>query len=94
MRRSRISRCPVHRVRRPFRLHSLHRCPAQQLAGYPLLDYSDTYRINRVGLCLSRHDTLITRPVPEFRNALGARTPLSQLRDHLRQAKYSTREGR
>jgi hypothetical protein len=76
------------------RPHSLHRSAVQQLAGYLLLDYDDTYRINRIGLYLSRHGTLITWHVPEFLNTLGARTPLpqlrTQLRDHLRRAKHST----
>ncbi|QKW48199.1 UvrD-helicase domain-containing protein [Streptomyces buecherae] len=76
------------------RPHSLHRSAVQQLAGYLLLDYDDTYGIDRVGLYLSRQGALITWPVPEFLNALGARAPLPQLRallrDHLRQAKHST----
>ncbi|WP_336246982.1 UvrD-helicase domain-containing protein [Streptomyces cupreus] len=76
------------------RPHSLHRSAVQQLAGYLLLDYDDTYSIDRVGLYLSRQGALITWPVPEFLNTLGARAPLPQLRtrlrDHLRRAKHST----
>jgi hypothetical protein len=74
------------------RPHTIHRSAVQQLAGYLLLDYDDAYGIDRVGLYLSRQGALITWPVPEFLNALGARVPLPQLRtllrDHLRQTKH------
>ncbi|MFC8875999.1 UvrD-helicase domain-containing protein [Streptomyces ardesiacus] len=72
------------------RPHTIHRSAVQQLAGYLLLDYDDTYAINRVGLYLSRQGALITWPVPDFLNALGSRLPLPKLRtllrDHLRRA--------
>jgi hypothetical protein len=66
------------------RPHTIHRSAVQQLAGYLLLDYDDTYAINRVGLYLSRQGALITWPVLDFLNALGSRLPLSKLRTLLR----------
>ncbi|RSM85316.1 ATP-dependent helicase [Streptomyces sp. WAC 01325] len=78
-----------------IRPHSLNRAAVQQLTGYLLLDYDDTYSIDRVGLYLSRHGSLITWTVPQFLNDLGARAPLPQLRrqlrDHLRQSKQAKR---
>ncbi|MEU0568581.1 UvrD-helicase domain-containing protein [Nonomuraea sp. NPDC005983] len=55
-----------------------------QLAGYLLLDYDDGYRINRVGLYLSRQGALITWDVHDFLHRLGARVPLTVLRAALR----------
>lgn len=55
-----------------------------QLAGYLLLDYNDRYRINRVGLYLSRQGTLIVWNVEDFLHRLGATEPLTQLRGRLR----------
>lgn len=51
-----------------------------QLAGYLLLDYDDRYRINRLGLYLSRQGGLITWEVEESLTALGARHTLANLR--------------
>lgn len=68
-----------------------------QLAGYLLLDYHDDYRIDRVGLYLSRQGGLITWPVDEFLHRLGTTTPLPQLRarlrEHLRDAAKAQRSG-
>ncbi|MEU8746503.1 UvrD-helicase domain-containing protein [Streptomyces parvulus] len=73
------------------RPHSIHRSAVQQLAGYLLLDYDDTYGIDQVGIYLSRQGALITWPVTDFLSALGSRVPLPKLRtllhDHLRRAK-------
>jgi AAA domain/UvrD-like helicase C-terminal domain len=55
-----------------------------QLAGYLLLDYNDDYRINSLGLYLSRQGGLITWDVGEFLTALGARHTLANLRTLLR----------
>ena len=55
-----------------------------QLAGYLLLDYDDRYRIDRVGLYLSRQGHLLTWTVPDFLNRLGATEPLPVLRRKLR----------
>jgi hypothetical protein len=66
------------------RPHTIHRSAVQQLAGYLLLDYDDTYSVDRVGLYLSRHGALITWPVPGFLQALGTRVPLPKLRALLR----------
>ncbi|MFG2376939.1 3'-5' exonuclease [Streptomyces sp. NPDC048504] len=75
------------------RPHTINRPAVQQLAGYLLLDYDNTYAIDRVGLYLSRQGALLTWSVPEFHTALGARVPLPRLRallrDHLRQAQRS-----
>ena len=63
---------------------SLGRDEIYQLAGYLLLDYNDQYRINRVGLYLSRQGGLITWDVDEFLTHLGARHSLANLRTLLR----------
>jgi superfamily I DNA/RNA helicase len=55
-----------------------------QLAGYLLLDYNDAYRIDRVGLYLSRQGRLITWGVDEFLHRLGAPAPLPRLRAEFR----------
>ena len=55
-----------------------------QLAGYLLLDYDDQYRIDRVGLYLSRQGHMITWTVPEFLQRAGAIEPLPVLRHELR----------
>ncbi|GAA3485484.1 hypothetical protein [Streptomyces yanii] len=66
------------------RPHKIGRAEVQQLAGYLLLDYDDTYRIDQVGFYLSRQGTLIAWTVPEFLTTLGSRKPLPQLRGGLR----------
>ncbi|MFF3467585.1 UvrD-helicase domain-containing protein [Streptomyces sp. NPDC002619] len=75
------------------RPHTIQRSAVQQLTGYLLLDYDNAYAIDRVGLYLSRHGSLITWSVPDFLNALDARVPLPQLRAllrvHLRQVQRS-----
>ncbi|WP_256107791.1 UvrD-helicase domain-containing protein [Streptomyces sp. ODS05-4] len=73
---------------RPFALKP----PAlYQLAGYLLLDYDDAYAIDRVGLYLARHGTLVAWSVPDFLDGLGAREPVTGLRtllrEHLRNGK-------
>ncbi|MFJ9589714.1 hypothetical protein [Streptomyces acidicola] len=79
------------------RPHTINRPAVQQLVGYLLLDYDDAYAIDRVGLYLSRHGSLITWSVPEFLHTLGARVPLPRLRtllrDHLREAQRSASSG-
>ncbi|MFJ6623108.1 UvrD-helicase domain-containing protein [Kitasatospora sp. NPDC091335] len=55
-----------------------------QLAGYLLLDYDDRYRIDRLGLYLSRQGHLVAWDVNEFLTRLGATAPLAGLRDRLR----------
>ncbi|MFI1866938.1 UvrD-helicase domain-containing protein [Streptomyces jumonjinensis] len=56
-----------------------------QLAGYLLLDYDDKFRIDHVGLYLSRQGGLITWEVGDFLRRLGAQAPLHQLREQLHQ---------
>jgi hypothetical protein len=51
-----------------------------QLLGYLLLDYSDVYRIEAVGLYLSRVGHLVTWPVEEFLALTGATESLTDLR--------------
>ncbi|WNM32742.1 UvrD-helicase domain-containing protein [Streptomyces sp. Li-HN-5-11] len=51
-----------------------------QLAGYLLLDYTDTFAIDRVGIYLSRQGGLITWAVTDFLTMLGARAALPELR--------------
>ncbi|GGR53066.1 UvrD-helicase domain-containing protein [Streptomyces netropsis] len=55
-----------------------------QLAGYLLLDYTNQFGIDKVGLYLSRQGGLITWDTEEFLRRLGAAMPLAQLRDQLR----------
>jgi len=62
---------------------SLGRDELYQLAGYLLLDYDDRYRIDRLGLYLSRQGAMITWSVEEFLEALGARHTLRNLRSLL-----------
>ena len=59
---------------------ALGRDELYQLAGYLLLDYDDRYRVNSLGLYLSRQGGLITWDVDEFLTALGARHTLANLR--------------
>lgn len=59
---------------------SLGRDEIYQLAGYLLLDYDDRYRINRLGLYLSRQGAMITWSVEEFLQALGCNRSLASLR--------------
>ncbi|MFE4422019.1 hypothetical protein [Streptomyces sp. NPDC056817] len=51
-----------------------------QLAGYLLLDYSDSYTIESVALYLSRQGALIDWHVADFLGFMGARLELSDLR--------------
>ncbi|WP_438453345.1 hypothetical protein [Streptomyces asiaticus] len=57
-----------------------------QLAGYLLLDYDNTYGIERVGLYLSRQGRLIEWETGQFLRLLGGRGPLSELREACRAA--------
>ncbi|MFE9046341.1 hypothetical protein ACFYOG_36330 [Streptomyces sp. NPDC007818] len=57
-----------------------------QLAGYLLLDYEDTYALNRVGLYLARQGRLLTWTTEEFLRLLGARRPIPKLRAAFRKA--------
>ncbi|MEY9906098.1 hypothetical protein ABIA35_002315 [Catenulispora sp. MAP12-49] len=59
---------------------SLGREEIYQLAGYLLLDYDDRYRINRLGLYLSRQGAMITWSVEEFLQSLGCTRSLASLR--------------
>jgi hypothetical protein len=57
--------------------------PAQdiyQLAGYVLLDYPDTHRLDRVGWYHARTGALSVWGIDEFFALLGAREPLRMLR--------------
>ena len=51
---------------------TLRQAEAWQLAGYLLLDAADRYRIDTVGLYLTRSATLATWPVEEYLELLGA----------------------
>lgn len=52
-----------------------------QLLGYVLLDYDNRYRIDRVGLYLSRFGHLITWTITEYLSLLGCRRPVAELRE-------------
>lgn len=51
-----------------------------QLAGYVLLDFDDTHRIDRVGIYWARHGVMRTFPVTTFFELLGAqrRSPICE----------------
>ncbi|SOE09020.1 hypothetical protein SAMN06272775_0097 [Streptomyces sp. 2323.1] len=65
-------------TKRPER--SVGRPAIYQLAGYLLLDYSDTYDIKEVGLYLSRQGALIDWSTEDFLGLCGAQLPLPDLR--------------
>ncbi|MFB7713929.1 hypothetical protein [Streptomyces sp. NPDC056105] len=52
----------------------------RQLAGYLLLDYPHEYRMEQLGVYLSRQGRLVSWPVTEFLHLCGARLPLPDLR--------------
>ncbi|MBM9838644.1 hypothetical protein JO861_19025 [Rhodococcus hoagii] len=54
-----------------------------QLAGYVLLDFDDTHRIDRVGIYWTRHGVMRTFPVTTFLELLGATAPIADLRGQL-----------
>nr|WTA68905.1 UvrD-helicase domain-containing protein [Micromonospora sp. NBC_00855] len=56
-----------------------------QLASYLLLDYDNRYRIDRIGLYLSRQGSLVTWSVPDFLRSLGATGRVGDLRRQLRE---------
>jgi len=58
----------------------MSRSEIYQLAGYLMLDYTDTYSIRTVGLYLSRQGALINWSVQDFLNLLGCRLTLPELR--------------
>jgi hypothetical protein len=63
------------------RIHEFSRVTIQQLLGYVLMDYSDHYKIDAVGVHLTRAGTLITWPLEDYLDLLGARRrDLTELR--------------
>ena len=58
----------------------MSRSEIYQLAGYLLLDYTDVYGINMVGLYLSRQGALISWSVQDFLDLLGCQLTLPELR--------------
>jgi hypothetical protein len=62
-------------------VHDLPKSTVLQLLGYVLMDYSDTYRIDAVGVYLTRAGALISWPLEEYLALLGARRrDLAELR--------------
>lgn len=62
-------------------VHDLPKSTVLQLLGYVLMDFSDTYRIDAVGVYLTRAGALITWPLEEYLALLGARRrDLAELR--------------
>ncbi|MEV3926955.1 hypothetical protein [Actinomadura coerulea] len=55
------------------RIHDFRLPAILQLLGYVLLDLSDTYRIDSVGVYLTRAGGLVTWPLQEYLDLLGAR---------------------
>ncbi|WP_432176682.1 hypothetical protein [Streptomyces sp. Tue6028] len=69
-----------------IRPERISRAELYQLAGYLLLDYSDSYAIKSVGLYLSRQGALIDWSVADFLGFMGARLELAGLRAACRYA--------
>ena len=63
-----------------IRPERMGRAELYQLAGYLLLDYSDNYSIDTVGLYLSRQGALIGWNVADFLGLMGAQMHLPDLR--------------
>lgn len=57
-----------------------------QLAGYLLLDYDDSFKVDQVSLYLARQGRLIGWSTEEFLRLLGARRSLPELREACRRA--------
>ncbi|MCX4673545.1 hypothetical protein OG453_44115 [Streptomyces sp. NBC_01381] len=58
----------------------------RQLAGYLLLDYPNEYRMEQIGVYLSRQGRLVSWPVTEFLQRCGAHQTLPELRAACQQA--------
>lgn len=76
-----------------IRPERINRAEIYQLAGYLLLDYSDTHAISSVALYLSRQGALIDWSVEDFLGLLGARHELPALRDACRHTLTDGRHG-
>ncbi|MFF7098260.1 hypothetical protein ACFY9A_38680 [Streptomyces rubradiris] len=76
-----------------IRPERISRAEIYQLAGYLLLDYSDTHAISSVALYLSRQGALIDWSVEDFLNLLGGRHELPALRDACRHTLTDGRHG-
>lgn len=63
-----------------IRPERMGRAELYQLAGYLLLDYSDNYSIDTVGLYLSRQGALIDWSIADFLGLMGAQMHLPDLR--------------
>ncbi|NKE62513.1 hypothetical protein FXN61_39600 [Lentzea sp. PSKA42] len=55
------------------RVDNFSQATMQQLLGYALMDFSDRYEIDAVGLFLTRAGALISWPIEEYLRLLGAR---------------------
>jgi hypothetical protein len=55
------------------RVHYFSQVTIQQLLGYVLMDYSDQYKIDTVGIHLTRAGALISWPLEDYLALLGAR---------------------
>jgi hypothetical protein len=62
----------------------LGRAEVYQLVGYLLLDYDDTFRIDRLGLYPSRQGAFIDWRTDDFLGLLSADIPLPRLRQPAR----------
>ncbi|MFG1879340.1 hypothetical protein ACGFIV_31320 [Sphaerisporangium sp. NPDC049003] len=63
------------------RIHQFPLPMILQLLGYTLMDYSDRYRIDRVGVYMTRVGALIPWPIEDYLALLGAcRRDLAELR--------------
>ncbi|MFG3285290.1 hypothetical protein [Streptomyces sp. NPDC048111] len=76
-----------------IRPERISRAEIYQLAGYLLLDYSDTHSITTVALYLSRQGALINWSVEDFLGLLGARHELLALREACRHTLTEGRHG-
>ncbi|MFF1717154.1 hypothetical protein [Streptomyces sp. NPDC058268] len=66
--------------------HRIDASTVRQLAGYLLLDYPDAYRMEHIGVYLSRQGRLVSWPVTEFLQQCGAHQTLPELRAACQQA--------
>lgn len=70
-------------VKSTVKVATLSQDDVYQLLGYLLIDLDDTYRIDTVGLYVSRAGSLVTWSVTGFLSALNASATLPELRGEL-----------
>lgn len=70
-----------------IRPETIKRSLLDQLLGYVLLDYTNSYRIEKVGLYFVRQGVLLQWPVDSLMAVMGSpKTPLSTMRQQFRRS--------